>query len=218
MLSSILEPLARFSLNLISTLGYTGIVVVMILENLFPPIPSEVLMPFAGFLVSQGRFNLTLTIAMGVLGSILGAIILYYMGYVLGEEKVKKFIIRWGKFAFISATDLQNGEDWFNKHGEKSVFFARVVPIVRSIISVPAGFIKMSMIKFLVLTTIGTSVWTTFLTCLGVILGENWSVVGPIFKKFDYIVILIIFAAIAFFVHKKKKVRSDLLRGRTSAS
>lgn len=189
MLTQLLNSLGDFAASFIAGLGYPGIVLVMILENIFPPIPSELIMPFAGFLVTEGQFSLALVILFGTLGSIFGAIPFYYLGYYLQGSRFRAYLDKYGKYLFISLEDLERAEDWFKKYGEISVLIARVIPLVRSFISIPAGFVKMSPLKFFVYTGLGTLIWTTFLTLVGVVLGENWRVIGPFFRRLDYLVV-----------------------------
>lgn len=172
--------------KLVSDLGYPGILLVMALENIFPPIPSEAVMPLVGFLSTTGRFNFSLAVIVGVLGSLLGALVLYYLGFFVGSRNIRSFLEKYGKYLMVSTNDLDAAEQWFNRHGEHAVLIARVVPLVRSIVSIPAGFIKMPLAQFILYSTIGITVWTLLLTVVGVVLGENWEKVGPVLKNLDY--------------------------------
>jgi len=211
MLGAILAPLTDFSLNLISNAGYPGIVAAMALENVFPPIPSEMVMPFAGFLVTQGKFQTPSAIAAGVLGSVLGALILYAVGASLSGEKFRQLLAKYGKFILVSTKDLDSAEQFFARRGDGAVLLARVIPIIRSLISVPAGFAKMGMGKFLVLTALGTTVWTTLLTYAGIILGENWEQVAPAIKQYEHLVLGIILALGIFYLYHKLRQRPPRL-------
>ena len=204
MISELLGTLADFAIKLVSDLGYPGIVLAMAVENIFPPIPSEAVMPLAGYLTTTGRFNLWLTILAGVLGSLIGAIVLYYLGVWAGNLAFRKFLDRYGRFFMTTSKDLEGAEKWFEKHGEKSVLFCRMIPIVRSIISIPAGFIRMPLKKFMIFTTIGTTAWTTFLTVVGVVLGENWEKIGPMMKKFEFVVIGTAAVLVGYYLFKKR--------------
>ncbi len=200
------EFLVTFAINAVSILGYPGIIAVMALENVFPPIPSEAVMPLAGFLVTTGRFQIVPSIICGVIGSIIGAIVLYYFGVIFSGDKIRNFLDKYGKYFMTTTEDLDAAEKWFANYGHWAVLIARVIPIVRSIISIPAGFTRMPMGKFLALTTLGTTVWTAFLTVLGVILGENWDKVGPTLQKFDYLILVIIAVAVGYYIiHKIQK-------------
>ena len=205
MIGKLLGTLADFAIKLVSDLGYPGIVLAMAVENLFPPIPSEAVMPMAGYLSTTGRFNLGLTIISGVLGSLIGAIALYYIGVWAGNLAFKKFLDRYGRFFMTTSKDLEAAERWFEKRGEKSVLVCRMIPIVRSVISIPAGFIRMPMKKFMVFTTIGTIAWTTLLTIVGAVLGENWESIGPIMKQFEFVIMGTVVLLVGYYVFKKLK-------------
>jgi len=203
----ILEALANFAINLVSDLGYPGIVLAMAAENIFPPIPSEAIMPLAGYLTTTGRFNLYLTISAGVLGSLIGAVALYYIGVWLGNRRLREFLDHYGRFLMTTTKDLDTAEVWFNNHGERSVFFARMVPIVRSIISVPAGFVKMRIRNFMFWTSLGTFAWTSLETIAGVILGKSWHLFGSWLKKFDLLVAGVLMGAVFYYVYRKFRAR-----------
>jgi len=205
MIGNILGALANFAINLVSNLGYPGIVLAMALENIFPPIPSEVIMPLAGYLTTTGRFNFYLTVAAGVLGSLIGAVVLYYVGIWLGDQRLRKFLDHYGRLLMTTTKDLDAAEKWFNHHGEKSVFLCRMVPIVRSVISVPAGLVKMRIRRFMFLTALGTFLWTTFEAIMGVALGKNWYLIGPVMKKFDFLVVGVFGALVVYYVFRKLK-------------
>ena len=216
MISKILGTLADFAIKLVSDLGYPGIVLAMAAENIFPPIPSEAVMPMAGYLTTTGRFNLWLTILAGVLGSLIGAVVLYYIGVWAGNLAFRKFLDRYGRFFMTTFKDLEAAEKWFEKHGEKSVLLCRMIPIVRSIISIPAGFTKMPLKKFMIFTTVGTAAWTTFLTVVGVVLGENWERIGPIFKKFDVLVMGAAVVSVGYYFLKKFRSQNSKSETRSS--
>ena len=170
----------------INAAGYTGIVVLMFLENVFPPIPSELIMPMAGFLVSQGEMNLAGVIASGTLGTILGALPFYYAGKFLGLERLKQWADRYGRWFTVSPADIDESHRWFEKYGIWTVLLCRLVPGVRSLISIPAGINNMHMGQFLLYSTIGSAVWSTVLAIAGYMLGVNYSkvevYVGPASK------------------------------------
>lgn len=170
----------------INAAGYTGIVVLMFLENVFPPIPSELIMPMAGFLVSQGEMSLAGVIAAGTLGTILGALPFYYAGKFLGLERLKQWADRYGRWFTVSSADLDESHRWFDKYGIWTVLLCRLVPGVRSLISIPAGINNMHMGQFLLYSTIGSAVWSTVLAIAGYMLGVNYSkvevYVGPASK------------------------------------
>ena len=170
--------------NTMSTLGYPGVALLMFLENLFPPIPSELIMPLAGFTAGRGELSFVWVVVAGSLGSLLGQLPLYYLGRLVGEEKLVRWADRYGKWLTVSGNDIRKADDWFDEHGTKAVFFARLVPGLRSLISIPAGISEMPMPKFLLYSALGTTLWVVILTALGGLLGENYDAVdtylGPV--------------------------------------
>lgn len=205
MIGNILGALASFAINLVSNLGYPGIVLAMAAENLFPPIPSEAIMPLAGYLSTTGRFNFYLTIAAGVLGSLIGAVVLYYVGIWLGDRRLRNFLDHYGRLLMTGTKDLDAAETWFNHHGEKSVFLCRMVPIVRSVISLPAGIVRMRLRRFMFLTSLGAFLWTTLEVVVGAVLGKSWYLVGPWMKRFDVVVIGALGVLAVYYVFRKLK-------------
>jgi membrane protein DedA with SNARE-associated domain len=172
--------------NTMQSLGYVGIALLMFLENLFPPIPSELIMPLAGFTVAQGDMQLIPAVIAGVLGTVLGAFPWYYIGKFISEPRLEYFADRYGKWISVSSKDIKKANYWFNKHGTKAVFFGRLVPGVRTLISLPAGINNMSLIPFLLYSTVGTTLWVFFLTFAGYKLGKNYTIIdeylGPVSK------------------------------------
>ena len=207
MFYSLLAQLSAYGLWLIEKAGYVGIMLVSLLENVFTPIPSEAIIPFAGILASQGKFSAPLVILAATIGSVLGAYVFYFVGYVVGSQRIRGWIVRWGKYLLISEEDLDRAEQWFAKHGRKAVLICRVVPLVRSFISIPAGYIKMPLWEFTILTALGTAAWSTLLVELGVVFGENYERFVPIFKKMDLIFGIIALLGVAYFVYRKLKQR-----------
>ena len=155
-------------------MGYIGILLFMFLENVLPPIPSELVMPLGGFMTEQGNLNLFGVIAAGTAGSVLGAIALYYLGYWIGQEKFCEWTQKYGKWIALSTDDLDRAQRWFEENGGKAVFFGRLIPGVRSMISIPAGFAHMNLGRFLLFTTLGTGIWAGVLAYLGQLLGDNY--------------------------------------------
>lgn len=166
------------------TLGYPGIVLLMFLENVFPPIPSELVMPLAGFTSSEGGLSLWGVVAAGTAGSVLGALPLYYLGRAFGEERLAAWADRHGKWLALSGQDVRNADAWFDRHGSKVVLFARLVPGVRSLISIPAGMSNMNMVTFLLYTTLGTGLWAGLLAYVGQLLGNNTNGWAPTSARF----------------------------------
>jgi membrane protein DedA with SNARE-associated domain len=164
--------------------GYAGIVVLMFLENVFPPIPSELIMPLAGFTAARGDLSFAGVIVAGTLGSVLGALPFYYLGRFVGEARLRRLADRYGRWLTVSGKDIERATGWFIRHGSITVFVGRLVPGVRSLISIPAGLVGMNLIPFLLYTTFGAALWVTALTSAGWLLGANYerveSYVGPV--------------------------------------
>lgn len=201
--------MAEWITNMMESLGYLGIGLLMFLENLFPPIPSELIMPLAGFTVAQGRMSLVPAIAAGVIGTILGAFPWYYLGKFLGEDRIKAWIDRHGKWIGISAEDIDKAKTWFYRHGKAAVFFCRMIPGIRTLISLPAGFSNMPMPQFLIYSTLGTLGWVGLLTFAGYLLGDNYELVDEYLGPVSKIVLgLLVIAAIGWFIrHKRTQAR-----------
>ena len=181
--------MATWVTDTIYSLGYAGIVMLMVLENVFPPIPSEVIMPLAGFMVSQGKFSLIGIIAAGTAGSVLGALPFYYIGRWINEERLKALADRYGRWLTVSGNDIERSKAWFDKHGRTAIILGRLVPAVRSLISIPAGIVRMNLAIFLTYTTVGTALWTALLAFLGYYLGSNFGRVGEYVDKISWLVI-----------------------------
>lgn len=175
-------------MNMIGSTGYIGIVFLMFIENVFPPIPSEFIMPLSGFMVLGGKFSLVGIIVAGTLGSVLGALPLYFLGAKLGEDNLKRFAGRYGRWLTISPRDIVRADAWFDRHGAKAVLLCRLVPGIRSFISIPAGFNRMNLAPFLLFTFIGSAVWTSILACAGYILGTNFRQIEEYLDVITYIV------------------------------
>ncbi len=170
--------------SILEDFSYGGVVFLMFLENVFPPIPSELIMPLAGFFSTRGELSLVGIIAAGTFGSVLGALPLYYAGTIAGPERLRRWCERHGKWVGFTGHDLDKSRTWFERHGAKTVLFCRMVPGVRSLISVPAGVARMPLGRFLLYTTIGSVGWTAILAGAGKALGGNYEqverVIGPV--------------------------------------
>ncbi len=170
--------------NTMTSLGYPGVALLMFAENVFPPIPSELIMPLAGFTAGRGDLSFVGVVLAGALGSLLGQLPLYYLGRWVGEDQLVAWADRYGKWFTVSGKDVRRADDWFDTHGHKTVFFARLVPGVRSLISIPAGLSEMHLPTFLLYSALGTGLWALILASLGAILGENYDAVetymGPV--------------------------------------
>lgn len=186
-----LTGVAAWAVNLMETLGGPGAGLAIALENLFPPLPSEIILPLAGFTASQGSFSLGGAIFWTTLGSLVGALALYGFGVALGRQRLRAI---WARIPLTNLNDLDRTEAWFEKHGRKAVFFGRMIPIFRSLISIPAGVERMSLATFVLLTTAGSLIWNTIFVMAGYYLGEQWHVVETYAGTFQKIVIVVVVA------------------------
>lgn len=193
--------------NIISSFGYLGIGFLMFLENVFPPIPSELIMPLAGFTVTQGKLNMQFVILAGTLGSVFGGLPWYYVGKLVGEERLRSWIDKHGKWLALSGKDIDKSKRWLDKYGKATVFFGRLIPGVRTFISVPAGLEKMPLIPFLLYSFLGSLIWTGILTYAGFLLGDNFQQVEKYIKPISVIVFasIAIYLIITFIRRKSKK-------------
>ncbi len=164
--------------EIVSAFGYIGVFLLMLLENIFPPIPSELIMPLAGFVAARGDLNFIAVILVGTAGSVVGALPWYYAGAKLGQARMKRFAKRWGHWLTLSPEDVDKASEWFDRHGKGAVFFGRLIPAVRTLISVPAGIAGMSMTKFLIYSTLGSLIWTALLALAGYLLESQYEKVS----------------------------------------
>jgi membrane protein DedA with SNARE-associated domain len=179
-------------MNLIGTAGYAGVVLLMAIESLFPPIPSEVIMPLAGYMATRGEFSLFWVVVAGTVGAVLGAMPLYYAGARLGEERLKEFTDSHGRWLTVSRRDVDRASRWFDRHGAAAVFFCRLVPGLRSLISLPAGIKGMGLGRFTFYTTAGSALWTSLLTVAGYALGASFQLVGEYLDPVSWVVFTLI--------------------------
>jgi len=186
--------------SIIASLGYVGIAFLMFLENVIPPIPSEVIMPLAGFSVSQGDLNLTGVIVAGTIGSVAGALPWYWLGRRLGTDRLKQLVDTYGKIVGLSAKDVERSRHWFNRYGSLTVMLGRLIPGIRTYISVPAGLEEMVFLPFLLYSTLGTIVWIGFLSIAGYFLGQNYMVIGRYLGPIGRVVIVVLAVAFLAFI------------------
>lgn len=192
-----LDGVAGWAVDLMERLGPVGAAVVIAAENLFPPLPSEVILPLAGFTASQGSFTLAEALIWTTVGSVVGASLLYALGVLFGRDRMYWV---WERLPLTKTSDLERTEEWFARHGRKAVFFGRMVPIFRSLISVPAGIERMPIWQFLGLTLAGSAIWNTIFVLAGYYLGEQWHVVEAYAGTFQKLVIVTVAAAVAWWV------------------
>lgn len=201
------DAISEWAIRTMESLGYVGIGLLMFLENLFPPIPSELIMPLAGFTVAQGKMQLVPAIVAGVLGTILGAFPWYYLGKLLGENRIKRWIDQHGKWLGISSEEIDKAQRWFYRHGNKAVFFGRLVPGIRTLISLPAGFSHMPIAQFLIYSTLGTTAWVGFLTMAGYKLGEHYDLVDQYLAPVSKIVLGLVIVAFVIWIVRHRRAK-----------
>lgn len=191
--------------------GYIGVFLIITLENIFPPIPSEIVLPFGGFLTTETELHVLGVIAAATGGSVLGAIMLYGIGLLLDVERLEKIIDRWGHIIRITKEDIHRADAWFDRYGVWTVFFCRMVPIVRSLISIPAGMSNMNFPMFLLFTTLGTLIWNTLLVSAGVALGAAWPTILDylsVYKDAVYVIVgVLVLVAIVWYVRRLRSPR-----------
>ncbi|BCU64070.1 DedA family protein [Acinetobacter bouvetii] len=197
--------LTEWILSIMEQLGYLGIALLMFLDNVIPPIPSEIIMPSAGYAASQGQLLLSGVIIAGCIGSLTAAALLYWIGYQFNHDAIFRFTDRYGKYLFIKSEDIQKSLLWFEKYGHRIVFFGRMVPAVRSLISIPAGMSRMPFWKFMFYSALGTIIWTTFLACVGFYFGENQALMHEIFSRVGYVIITIVVFVLLWHYYRKLK-------------
>ncbi|MBM7437019.1 DedA family protein [Streptomyces sp. HB132] len=189
--------IAGWATGLVDTLGGPGAGLAIALENLFPPLPSEVILPLTGFAAGQGVLSLASALFWTTLGSVVGAVVLYWIGMAFGRDRMHTL---WGKLPLVKASDLVRTEEWFAKHGTKAVFFGRMVPIFRSLISVPAGVERMPLHVFVMLTTLGSLIWNSILVMAGYWLGDQWETVETYVGFASKAVLVLVVVAVATYV------------------
>lgn len=186
------------------SLGYLGIGLLMFLENVFPPIPSELIMPMAGFTAAQGELSFAGAVAAGIAGSVLGQLPLYYLGRLAGEERLKRWADKYGKWLTVSHEEIDKAKGWFERHGGKAVLICRLIPGIRSLISIPAGMARMNLAIFLLYSTIGMGLWALALAYLGLALGQNYELVDRYLGPVTYVVLGVLLLGGAGWVWKRR--------------
>lgn len=188
-------------IDIISGTGYPGLGFLMALESMVAPVPSEAVMPFAGFLIWQGKMSWTPVVLFSTLGSIIGSLVSFYIGKQYGRP----IIIRYGKYLLLNEHHLHLTERFFQKYGQKTIFISRFIPVVRHLISLPAGASEMNIWIFAVYTILGAAIWNSFLAYMGFRLGDNWEAIRTYSEKLDIIIIIIIILAVVGYIFRKNK-------------
>ena len=203
-------------IQIINQFGYIGILLLVALENIFPPIPSEVILTFGGFMTTCTSMNIWVVILSATAGSVFGAILLYGVGRWLTPQKLIRLLdSRWGTLLHIKKEDISKAAGWFSRRGNSTVFFCRFIPIVRSLISIPAGIAKMNLGKFLVLTAAGTLIWNAVLVYLGALAGDSWGIIAGYMNTYSMfavfaLIILVIILGIIFYKNRSSKKNNKL--------
>src|SRR3989338_5634207 len=196
MISIIIVWFSAIVTHTIESIGYWGIGVLMAIESANIPVPSEIIMPFSGFLVTRGIFLFWLVVFVGALGNLVGSLFSYYLGVFGG----RKFLEKYGKFLFIHKHDIQKANKWFEHWGGSVAFFSRMLPIVRTFISFPAGVARMNVWKFSIYSFAGSFLWSAMLTYAGFWAGENWHFLSPYFHKFDWLIISLVLVGAVWWI------------------
>ncbi|MFJ8792338.1 DedA family protein [Streptomyces sp. NPDC102462] len=205
--------IAGWAADLVDAMGAPGAGLAVALENLFPPLPSEIILPLTGFAAGQGVISLFAALFWTTLGSVVGAAVLYWIGALFGRERMYAI---WARLPLVKTSDLERTEEWFAKHGTKAVFLGRMVPIFRSLISVPAGLERMPLPTFLALTAVGSFMWNAVLVMSGYWLGDQWDTVGDYVGVISKGVLVLVVAALACYIVVRLRSRGTAQHRRTS--
>jgi membrane protein DedA with SNARE-associated domain len=205
MIEKIISVLAGFIIGGISMFGYTGVAIMMAIESACIPLPSEIIMPFSGYLVSTGKFSLWSVSIAGAIGCAIGSIAAYWVGYYGGRPAAEKY----GKYVLVTSHDLDIADNFFKKYGNAAVFISRLLPVVRTFISLPAGIARMDFKKFIAYTFLGSLPFCFLLAYIGKKLGDNWNTLGIYFHKFDVAIGIIILIGIIWFVKRHLNIRKN---------
>lgn len=200
-----LNTAADWAVSLMTELGAFGAGLAIALENLFPPLPSEIILPLAGFTASRGRFGLTEVLVWTTVGSVAGALVLYGLGAGLGRERLRRIVVR---IPLLRIADVDRAEAWFARHGDKAVLFGRMIPVFRSLISIPAGVERMPVLRFTALTTVGSAIWNTVFVVAGYQLGERWDEVEQYAGLLQKVVLVAVAVAVLWFLGRRMSQRS----------
>ncbi|MER7765580.1 DedA family protein [Kitasatospora sp. NPDC096140] len=207
------DGIAGWAADLVDTMGGPGAGLAIALENLFPPLPSEVILPLTGFAAGQGVLSLVSALFWTTLGSVVGAVVLYWIGLLFGRERMHAI---WARLPLVKVSDLERTEQWFARHGTKAVFLGRMVPIFRSLISVPAGVERMALPQFIMLTTLGSLIWNSVLVMAGYWLGDRWETVETYVGVLSKVVLAVVVVALAGYLTLRLHNRNQSQQRRSS--
>lgn len=201
-------------LEVLNDYGYFGIFFLIMIENLFPPIPSEVILTFGGFVTTHSSLSIIGVITSATLGSVAGAIILYMVGRIFNADRIEKFVSKWQKYLRISPEDIQRANAWFRKNEKWTVFYCRFIPLIRSLISLPAGMARMNLTPFLLLTTLGSLIWNAVLIIIGAYVGESWTSIVKfmdVYSNIAYVGLVVLFITFIYWyfgIYKRKNQKT----------
>ncbi|WP_072041929.1 DedA family protein [Nigerium massiliense] len=203
------DNIVQWVVNLMQTIGGPGVFLAILLENVFPPIPSEVILPLAGFTAAQPNppYSLPIAIVWATLGSLLGAYLLYWLGAAFGADRLRRIA---DKIPLVDGNDVTKSVDWFHRHGPAAILFGRLIPGIRSLISIPAGVDRMPLLRFSLFTALGSAVWNTILATAGYLLGDQWSKVGDVVNQYSnvvYVILILLLVALLVWLVRRAIVR-----------
>ena len=199
-------------IDIMEQFGYIGILFLIALENVFPPIPSEVILTFGGAMTAKTRMTVVGVVAVSTASSIIGAVILYGLGMLLGKERIEKIVERYGRILRVTKEDVEKADNWFHKYGLWTIFFCRFVPLIRSLISIPAGMARINFVTFLLLTTVGTLIWNVVLVSIGAIVGDSWESIVHYMDYYSnvvYVLLVVLFIAFVIWYIRKKFIKTS---------
>jgi membrane protein DedA with SNARE-associated domain len=202
-MGDVLADLARWTGDVVYSFGYLGVAALIALQNLFPPVPSALILPLAGFLVGQGRFSFLPVLLAATTGSVSSALVFYALGRRISHERLRKLVGRFGRFALVTESDLDKTLGWFDRHGGKAVLFGRLVPGVGTFVSVPAGLARMPMLRFVAYTALGTGLWNGAFIGLGWALGARWQLAQRYLHTFEYGLLAAAVAGLLWFLWRR---------------
>ena len=204
-MSGLLDDLVRWTVEVVHSFGYAGVAVLIAAASVPLPVPSEIVLPLAGFLVGQGRFSFPLVLLAATAGSVVGSLVPYALGRWLGEERVRRFVGRFGRFALVSETDLEKAGEWFERHGREGVLLGRLIPGPGALVSVPAGLERMPVWRFVVYTAAGSTAWNAAFVGLGWALGRQWRLVQPYTHVLEYAVLAAVGGMVLWFLWRRRR-------------
>lgn len=204
---TIITVMKDFLIGFIESVGYPGVFVAMLIESCLIPLPSEVTMPLAGALAASGGMNIHIASLTGAFGNLAGSLLAYLLGYKLSEKGIVSFIKRWGKWILLSEHEYFKAKGWLQKYGNAVSFFSRLLPGVRTVISLPAGVARIKLVPFIVYTFVGSVIWSYLLAYVGYELGQNWEEIEPFFHKFQIVIVALFLILAGLYVYKKLSER-----------